>query len=68
MSPGVTFCHATDRIEEAVRVMEKHKIRRLPVIDARNKIIGMLSIGDVSHSGGKPLTDQLMKSVSEHHA
>ncbi|WP_065091722.1 CBS domain-containing protein [Rhizobium leucaenae] len=68
MSPGATFCHATDRIEEAVHMMEKHKIRRLPVMNAQNRMVGMLSIGDISHCGSKPLTDLLMKSVSEHHA
>ena len=36
-------------IEDALDVMEKNKIRRLPVIED-NKLIGMLSIGDLANN------------------
>jgi CBS domain-containing protein len=68
MSAGINFCHTDDRIEEAVHTMERHKIRRLPVINDKKRMVGMLSIGDISHCPGKLLTDELMKSVSDHHA
>lgn len=68
MSPGIIYCRTDDTVDEAVRVMEAKKIRRLPVIDSNKRMVGMLSIGDVSHSGGRWLTEELMKAVSEHHA
>lgn len=49
-------------------MMEEKKIRRLPVIDAKKRMVGMLSLGGVSHCGSKKLTDGLMRAVSEHHA
>lgn len=68
MSPGIIYCRTDDTVDEAVRVMEAKKIRRLPVIDSNKRMVGMLSIGDVSHSSGRWLTEELMKAVSEHHA
>lgn len=38
---------ADDSIEEAVRTMKEHRVRRLPVIDG-TKVVGMLSQGDVA--------------------
>ncbi|EJC64356.1 CBS domain-containing protein [Rhizobium sp. 1AS11] len=68
MSPGINYCHTEDRIEEAVHKMEKHKIRRLPVMNDKQRMVGMLSIGDVSHCQRRSLSAELMMSVSGHHA
>ncbi|TCR66707.1 CBS domain-containing protein [Rhizobium sp. BK376] len=68
MSPDIAFCHTEDRLEEAIRKMEIHQVRRLPVMNADNKIVGMLTIGDLSHAGGRSHMDGLMKSVSQHHS
>lgn len=68
MSPGISYCRTEDALEDAVRLMEQKKIRRLPVIDTDKRMVGMLSIGDVSHFGHEDLAGELMQAVSEHHA
>lgn len=68
MSPGISYCRTEDAVEDAVQMMERKKIRRLPVIDANKRMVGMLSVGDVSHSGDEDLTGELMQAVSDHHA
>ncbi|WEX10725.1 CBS domain-containing protein [Chelativorans sp. AA-79] len=68
MSPGISYCRAEDALQDAVRLMEKKKIRRLPVIDADKRMVGMLSVGDISHFGDEDLTGELMQAVSDHHA
>jgi CBS domain-containing protein len=68
MSPGITYCRSDDTLEDAVRLMEAKKIRRLPVIDANKRMVGILSIGDLSHCCDEELTGELMQAVSEHHA
>ncbi|KGD99975.1 CBS domain-containing protein [Rhizobium sp. YS-1r] len=67
MTPDISYCRSEDTLEEAVQLMETKKIRRLPVIDSNKRMVGILSVGDVSHFGRKRLTDELMKAVSEHH-
>lgn len=38
---------ADDTVEDAIKTMQQHKIRRLPVIDGHN-LIGMLSQADIA--------------------
>src|SRR5262249_23535911 len=33
MTPHVDYCSADDEVQEAVRVMQKKQVRRLPVLD-----------------------------------
>ena len=47
--------------------MEELKIRRLPVINQSERMIGMLSLGDVSHSAPAELLLECIKQVSAHH-
>jgi len=47
--------------------MEAKKVRRLPVVDENKRMIGMLSLGDVSHAASQRTSAELMKAVSAHH-
>jgi CBS-domain-containing membrane protein len=47
--------------------MERRRIRRLPVIDKNKRMVGMLSLGDISHSATPSLTAELTQAVSAHH-
>ena len=51
----------------AIRHMEELKIRRLPVINKNKRMVGILSLGDVSHSAPTDLLSECIKSVSAHH-
>jgi CBS-domain-containing membrane protein len=50
-----------------VRHMEELKVRRLPVINNGGRMVGILSLGDVSHSAPNELLSECLKSVSAHH-
>jgi CBS domain-containing protein len=68
MSKGVTWCHDSDDLNQATRVMESKQIRRLPVIDENKRMVGMLSLGDISHAASQRTAAELTKAVSAHHA
>lgn len=36
------------KIEEALRVMSKNKVRRLPVVDEKKELAGMVSLADIA--------------------
>jgi len=47
--------------------MEKLQIRRLPVINKSKRMVGMISLGDVSQFATVDLLTQCVKGVSAHH-
>src|SRR6516164_6207044 len=52
MSKPIVYCRADEDVEDALRIMERNKIRRLPVIDENKRLCGMLAIGDISERAG----------------
>jgi CBS domain-containing protein len=67
MTPGIHCCREEDDLAKAVRHMEELKVRRLPVINKSKRMVGILSLGDVSHSAPSDLLSEIVKSVSAHH-
>jgi CBS domain-containing protein len=68
MTRDVIFCRDTEDAEDALRIMENNKIRRLPVLNDAEKLVGMVSLGDISHALSRELTGEVTKAVSAHHA
>lgn len=48
MTKNVCTCTQDDDIADAQCKMAKYQIRRLPVCDCNNKIMGILSVGDLT--------------------
>jgi len=57
MHKPVFSCRAEDGIEEAARIMRHHRVRRLPVVDATGKVIGLISLDDLAHASRQPVID-----------
>ena len=64
MTEGIHCCRDDDDLAKAVRHMEALKVRRLPVINKSKRMVGILSLGDVSHSAPSDLLSECVKSVS----
>lgn len=47
MTCKVCCCSAEEEIEKAEQTMSKEQIRRLPVVDENNKVIGIITLGDL---------------------
>ena len=67
MTPCIHCCRDDDDLAKAVRHMEELKVRRLPVINKSKRMIGILSLGDVSSLAPSDLLSECVKSVSAHH-
>jgi CBS domain-containing protein len=48
MTTDVKTCKPEETIAAAEKLMEKHQVRRLPVTDAKNKLVGIISMNDIS--------------------
>ncbi|MBE9638789.1 CBS domain-containing protein [Salipiger mangrovisoli] len=67
MSPGIVFCRTEESVEDAIHLMEQKQIRRLPVLDEKKRLVGMLSLGDIAHATSLQLAGELARAVSAHH-
>jgi len=67
MSKPIVYARSDEDIEDALHIMEKNRIRRLPVIDENKRMVGIVSLGDIAESAGRDLTGEVMRSVSAHH-
>lgn len=47
MTCKVCCCSPDEEIEEAEKTMSEYQIRRLPVVDDNNKIVGIITLGDL---------------------
>lgn len=65
MTKGVVCCRDTARLRDVVHMMEEKKIRRVPVTDEEENVIGMVALGDISAAGR--MTRKIMQAVSAHH-
>ena len=61
MSKGVTSAQDTDTVADAVKLMSERQIRRLPVLDEEQKLVGIVALGDlaVKDSESKPAAQAL---------
>jgi predicted transcriptional regulator len=67
MTPGIHCCRDEDDLVKAVRHMETLEIRRLQVINKGKRMVGMLTLGDVSDLAPNDLLSEYVKRVSAHH-
>jgi CBS domain-containing protein len=54
---------ADDSVEEAIRTMKEHKVRRLPVIDGHD-LVGILSQADIARNYPEERVGELVEFIS----
>jgi CBS domain-containing protein len=64
MTSGVVSAHADDAIEEAARKMSEAQVRRLPVIDDQDRLVGIVSLGDLARETDEDTAGQALEGVS----
>ena len=52
MTPNVVFCFEDQDVDDAGKIMQDHKIRRLPVVNRQRSLVGIISIGDIAIATG----------------
>ena len=46
MSEGIFWAFEDDSVEDAAKLMGKHQIRRLPVVNGEKRLVGIVALGD----------------------
>ena len=55
----------TTPVEDAVTSMEQQQVRRLLVIDAGKRVVGIVSLGDLAVRGGKQIGGEVLQKISD---
>jgi CBS domain-containing protein len=64
MSKAVAYYFADDDLPTAVQLMEQNRIRRIPVLDHEERLVGVLSFTDVARHAPHRLTAELVEAVT----
>ena len=66
MTRKVVTCRADDDLQIALDAMSKHQLRRIPIVDTDNKILGIISQADVATRIDQPeKTAEVVKEISQ---
>ena len=66
MTHNVVTCFVSDDLQKALDSMSKHQLRRIPVVDTNNKIVGIIAQADVATRVDQPeKTAEMVKEISQ---
>ena len=66
MTRDVVTCHVEDDVQKALDSMSDHQLRRIPVVDGDNKIVGIIAQADVATRINQPeKTAEMVKEISQ---
>ena len=66
MTRDVEWCYADDDIEDCLQRMADEQIRRMPVLNRDKRLVGIISIGDLSASAPPQQAGRTLESISRH--
>ena len=64
MSRELLYCFDTDDIDNVARNMAKAQVRRLPVINAVKRLVGIISLGDLARNDDPTTIGRTVSRVS----
>jgi hypothetical protein len=66
MSSGAVYCAEEDDLDRAAEAMERRQVRRVPVVDRRGLLSGIVSLGDLAlRASGDGLPAEVLEEVSK---
>jgi len=66
MTRQVVTCHAGDDLQKALDAMAEHQLRRIPVVDNDNKIVGIIAQADMATRVDQPeKIAEMVKEISQ---
>jgi CBS domain-containing protein len=66
MTRKVVTCLADDDLQKALDAMAEHQLRRIPVVDNDNRVVGIIAQADVATRVDQPeKTAEMVKEISQ---
>jgi CBS domain-containing protein len=66
MTPDPVHCREADEVQRAVELMSEWQVRRMPIIDARGRLAGIIAQADVATRVNRDqTTGEMVEAISE---
>lgn len=66
MTEDVVTCSEDDAIDIAMKAMSEHQVRRMPIVNARNELVGIIAQADIATRVNQPnKTAEVVEEISE---
>lgn len=65
MTPGVHFVYDDQDVNDAVGMLKRHQIRRVPVVSREHRLVGIVSLGDIAVDASALRSGETLKEVSQ---
>ena len=66
MSGGVKTCSPNDTVEAAMELMGREQVRRIPIVDERGSLVGVVAQADVVRMQGKDKqAEKVVEKISQ---
>jgi len=63
MSSEILYCHDTDSADAVTKNMGENKVRRLIVLDADKRLVGIVTLGDLASHSNHQLCGEILGEI-----
>ena len=64
MSDGIICAHEDEDVTQVAQRMSEEQVRRIPVLDSDEKLVGIVSLGDLTRETGGEIAHEALEGVS----
>ena len=65
MSLNPISCRADESTQKALQLMAEHQVRRIPIVDAEQRLVGIVAQADVARSENEEDVGRMVEQISE---
>ena len=65
MSDGIDYCFEYEDVDQVATKMAQLQVRRLPVLNRERRLVGIVSLGDISQKAENQISGSALRRVSE---
>jgi CBS domain-containing protein len=65
MSSNPKTCRTSDSVDEVMKVMGREQVRRIPIVDERGELVGVVAQADIARDADDKKAERTIEKISE---
>lgn len=65
MSSNVKTCKENDSVDDVMRVMGREQVRRIPIVDERGDLVGIVAQADIAREADDKKAERTVEKISQ---